>query len=776
MQIEDVFKTHGAAIGLEDNPVQRDYAAHIAEAIATARAAGLSGQVFAEAETGVGKTIGYLVAAGMDCVANNARAIVSTHTISLQQQIMGDGGDMSKALRIIEAATGKRLTAALRIGMRNFVDTERALKICGVHRSKLLARNQPSQDDLDALLILEDWAQRNPGGDLRGFLEQHGMNTLPCDIPFDDIGICSSTTQTSPSWQAYQLHVAASRDADIVVTNHAMLIANARQRGRLLHNEDDPRNIGALIVDECDRLPDAAQSFGGDLLPIRDFARAAKKLAEAVPDAQRLVDALYALNTAMAELNDAPDGKEGICFWDDLSLSDSVTLLRHMEVVREAMKPVVSLHATHDLDSVQSRTLDDLADYAGRFLPILHAVKKQDGANLVKGRTLALRWSPDRNYPSFRLFRLFPARMLKALWQEWVETTEAKEKDVQDDLPGLPEAKNVPKPPKACCLVLTSATISTPGSTGELNMGDVRMAYGIWEGRNACAAINARQVVFSPKKFGKVRFVFSDPSAPRPYIDNKSVTVEDEDVEPQSVALNPAWADYAAHMTQAAMARGGRVLVLCTSFKSTVAVCDALRARLSPVDAQRLIEHTRGTRLDGHKAAFAASTQNVLITPSAWEGFDIRNQAVGNKENGAIPHVIIAQIPYAPPDGAVDRALERYLINHGKERGVAHGVVFNNNAARMLRKLRQAFGRGIRRPSDSFTCWLADPRFPRSRLAAFYAPPVPPTKRSTQMKNAFPKRFRNGVGKSGAAWDEGSMFMADGRVVEHFDMDQEMRA
>ena len=159
----EVLAVHGRAVGLKRNPVQGEYADYVQRGLAVARKEGY-GQLLVEAETGTGKTLGYLVPAGLDCARNNARAIVATHTVALQRQILrfepsgqiAPESDMARALTIIKAATGKQLTAGLRLGMRNFLDTDRALTAV----DRVLDKRGVKREVREQAETFADWAQR----------------------------------------------------------------------------------------------------------------------------------------------------------------------------------------------------------------------------------------------------------------------------------------------------------------------------------------------------------------------------------------------------------------------------------------------------------------------------------------------------------------------------------------------------------------------------------------------------------------------------------------
>src|SRR5436853_5969023 len=84
-RVEEIFSPKGIlskAKNFEYRPQQQQMA------VAVARALEAKEHLVVEAGTGVGKSIGYLVPAILFAVANRKKAVVSTHTINLQEQLV----------------------------------------------------------------------------------------------------------------------------------------------------------------------------------------------------------------------------------------------------------------------------------------------------------------------------------------------------------------------------------------------------------------------------------------------------------------------------------------------------------------------------------------------------------------------------------------------------------------------------------------------------------------------------------------------------------------
>lgn len=787
--VSTILTRHAHIAGLRPNPVQQAYGDYVARGIACAREHG-QGQLFAEAETGSGKTIGYLVAAGLDCVAHRSRAIIATHTLALQRQILdpkADTDDMRRALAIIKAETGVTLTAAARIGRRNFVDAERATRAV----ARRIKRGGITDIVADDLTAFAQWATENPGGEIREYMEDNALGHLPGGLLNDAVCVTSRSSHSGASWLAYQRHVDASRGADILVTNHAMLVANSLYGSRLLHNDGDERSIGALIVDECDRMESAARNATGDLLPLREFESSVRDLLEDedrsdddIDTFSEVLSALLFVQDYVIELYNDPHTQhpdDSILFCDEMSKASRAALMQHMQALADLLAPVVR-RTGHD-DALQ-----EVQAYASDFLSVYHTLRNLHHATDAQRKRradhtiVALRWSPERGYPSFRVFRLHPARVLKSMWADWVTLPTQPDADEEDDAPSVASATPELPPPvprvsvRACALILTSATISPPSQSGDLNFVELSTAYGIHAASNPCHAINEEGETFAPKKFGNVKFVFSAHNAPPVYIRVQTVSsgkktkdvivpVEEDDEEDMAnVQVNPEWIAYTTTAIRAASAEGGRILVLTNSYRVTRLLAASVRAAgLSPIEKTKLL----------HPSAcinqFVANPDGLFITPGAWEGFNIHGRIGpdGVPLRRAIRHLVITQIPFSPPDNPVKRALLRYLLRKGYALSKARGIVFAGMLSAALRKFKQGVGRGLRSEDDAFTLWLTDARFPRSRVMSMATPVAEGVRVKPEFKLAIPQRFRRDNRIRPSEWDQGDLLMIDGRRVTY---------
>src|SRR5437588_4078246 len=84
-QVGEIFSPNGLlskAKNFEYRPQQQQMAVAVAKALETKE------HLVVEAGTGVGKSLAYLVPAIFYAVANSKKAVISTHTINLQEQLV----------------------------------------------------------------------------------------------------------------------------------------------------------------------------------------------------------------------------------------------------------------------------------------------------------------------------------------------------------------------------------------------------------------------------------------------------------------------------------------------------------------------------------------------------------------------------------------------------------------------------------------------------------------------------------------------------------------
>jgi predicted DnaQ family exonuclease/DinG family helicase len=224
-------------------------------ALAVERALTDSSTLLAEAPTGIGKSLAYLIPAlrwALQDPEAGRQVIVSSHTKVLQDQLCGK--DISELRRAI----GGSFSADVLKGRNNY--------LC-LRRLRLLLReahDRLSEMDRIALMPVLRWAELSRTGDIT---EINGFNprsqpVLWAQIASDSL-VCSGSTCSAAKGDFYRLAQERAARAQVVFVNHALLVT------------DLPRYAGGsakrLVLDEAHQIERAmvgalSQEFSAPVL------------------------------------------------------------------------------------------------------------------------------------------------------------------------------------------------------------------------------------------------------------------------------------------------------------------------------------------------------------------------------------------------------------------------------------------------------------------------------------------------------------------------------
>ena len=200
-----------------------------------------------EAPTGVGKSLAYLIPAILYAVTNGRKAIISSHTKNLQEQLLRNDVELARSILPFE------FNAALLKGRKNYLCTTR-LQNAESHQRQLFGK-----EETDELEMLRAWAETTRDGDLE---------TLPFPLSqtirqqvWSEQGACSQKICGSTCF--FQQAKIRARSADLVIINHALfftLLASQPPREGFLYDND------FVIFDEAHTLEAVAGTgIGKDL-------------------------------------------------------------------------------------------------------------------------------------------------------------------------------------------------------------------------------------------------------------------------------------------------------------------------------------------------------------------------------------------------------------------------------------------------------------------------------------------------------------------------------
>jgi ATP-dependent DNA helicase DinG len=211
-QVEQIFSPAGIlsrSPNFEFRPQQQQMA------IAVARALQGREHLAVEAGTGVGKSLAYLVPAILYAVEHKKKAVISTHTINLQEQLT------QKDLPMLEKVLPVRFSFTMLKGRANYLCTRR------LHKAMQQSGNLFTSSEAEELQRIYDWSKTTTDGSLSDFEVEPDPKVWA--------QVCSERGLCSPKICGYQSEFAKQNEAcffqrvrhrilssDVLVLNHTL--------------------------------------------------------------------------------------------------------------------------------------------------------------------------------------------------------------------------------------------------------------------------------------------------------------------------------------------------------------------------------------------------------------------------------------------------------------------------------------------------------------------------------------------------------------------------
>jgi len=244
-----VFADDGPLARTVDGYEPREGQRAMAEAVADVIERG--GTLIAEAGTGTGKTLAYLVPA----ILSGQRILVSTGTKNLQEQIF------FKDIPLLRDALGKPFSATLMKGRSNYLCLHRFETYRdGVEGNTSAGGRLIESGDRVMLPIVNAWVKKTATGD------RAELRDLPEDLPlWKDIAADAETCLGAECPRYGDCFVTLMRqraaESDVVIVNHHLLCADAQLR-KSAYGEVIPA-CATLVIDEAHQLEDVATQYFG---------------------------------------------------------------------------------------------------------------------------------------------------------------------------------------------------------------------------------------------------------------------------------------------------------------------------------------------------------------------------------------------------------------------------------------------------------------------------------------------------------------------------------
>ena len=217
------------------------------------------GVLLAEAGTGTGKTLAYLVPA----ILHRQRVLISTGTKNLQEQIY------FKDIPAVQTALGVAFTATCMKGRANYLCLHR------LDQLRAAAHAAP-----DFISMMDEWRRVTESGD------RAELSELPEDSAlWHDVSATAETCLGTDCPQYRECYVTKMRqraaESDVVIVNHHLLCADAAVR-QSTYGEVIP-DCHYAVIDEAHQLEDVATQYFG--IAVSNY-----RVADLVRDAERALN------------------------------------------------------------------------------------------------------------------------------------------------------------------------------------------------------------------------------------------------------------------------------------------------------------------------------------------------------------------------------------------------------------------------------------------------------------------------------------------------------
>ncbi|MEE8334762.1 MAG: ATP-dependent DNA helicase, partial [Alphaproteobacteria bacterium] len=679
----------------EPRPQQSDYASSVCHAFAPRDDVDSPNMVIAEAGTGVGKTLGYIAPASLWAERNGGAVWISTYTRNLQRQIDGELD------RLYPDPSTKTRRVVLRKGRENY--------LCLLNMEEAVGNIPARQASAIALGLVARWARRTRAGDIAG----GDFPTWLADLVGwrDTLGLSDRRGECIYSACSHfgkcfiERTVRQARRADIVVANHALVMAQAALGGL-----DDGTVPTRLVFDEGHHVFNAADSAFSAELSGRQGAELRRWLIGAEGRRQgrarglgRRIEDFAAMDgatgDALAQLTEAARCLPG-AGWAG-RIAEGRTRGPAEAFLARVREQVYARTATdghgYDLEADARPPIDGLLDAADALDAALSGLALPMKALAARlARLLDERASDFDTHTRQRLesvcrslarrveSEVEPWRgMLQALASEtpatfvdWFSIRREQGRDADAAMhrhwidPTEPFAEHVARPSHG--IVVTSATLRD--ATGDIEAD--------WQ---AAEAVSGAGHLATPALRAQVPSPFDYAVQTRVFI---VTDVRRTDTEQVASAYRELF-----------LAAGGGGLGLFTAIARLRAVHARIAGPLEDAGLPLLAQHVDSLDTASLIEIFRAEENACILgTDAIRDGVDVP----GN----SLRLVVFDRVPWPRP-----------TILHRARRAAFGGAAYDDRITRL--RLKQAFGRLVRRAGDKGVFVMADSRTPTRLLGAF---------------------------------------------------------
>lgn len=637
--------------------------------------------IVAEAGTGIGKSLSYLMGAIPVAVLNNRKVVISTATVALQEQLI------DKDLPLFRRITDLDFEFRLAKGRQRYCCAEKLAAASGEDGGQVaMFESKPKAKDIELLARLyKALSEGKWDGDRDSW-----PKPIKDDIWQLIVSDKHSCNNSLPAHRSCPFSKARSDldRADVIIANHSLVMADADLGGGIILPE--PENT-IYVFDEAHHLPHVAREHSSAAASLKGAASWLERLNQVISkhasladvkrasrfqnDLQEAIQVIVPTLTQMTKQFDPTHFEEGIYRFEDGELPN--WLFEEAKGLKSSTQKLAQCTAKI-ADLISERVKE--GELSSRLAePALAEL----GFYIQRCDNLAQVWN----------LMAEPTREKGAPLARWLETSKDREGDFVVSVSPLEVGWQLDQQIWSRCIgaVVTSATLRA------LN----QFSY------------FCRQAGISERPEDGVKFLAL--ASPFDYPNQAELIVPEMKYEPNA----PQFTEYLIDILPKLIEDKQANLVLFSSYWQMNQVAEKLGTLFTKKGWALQVQgdSSRIEILKKHKTLVECNKTSILFgTGSFSEGLDLPGDELTN--------LIITKIPFGVPTSPVEQAHSEYIERCG-------GNPFMQIAVpEASKKLIQSVGRLLRKEKDSGKVYLLDRRVVSKRYGKALLDSLPPFKRT----------------------------------------------
>lgn len=637
--------------------------------------------IVAEAGTGIGKSLAYLMAAIPVAVVNNRKIVISTATVALQEQLV------NKDLPLYRRITDREFSFILAKGRQRYCCAEKLAAACGADEGQVaMFETKPQKKDIELLQTMhKSLTQGKWDGDRDSW-----PKSFKDDIWQLIVSDKHSCNNSMPSHRDCPFQKARSEldKADVIIANHSLVMADADLGGGVILPEPEDT---IYIFDEAHHLPHVARDHSSAATSLKGAASWLEKLNQSISKFSALAEEKR-VSRFRNELQDSvqqlvPSLSQLCQQFDASHFEDKRYRFEHGELPEWLENQSKELKRISKKGSVAVAKIADL---------IAERVKDGEISSRLAEPALAeLGFYVQRMENLAQVWNLMaePKREKGAPLARWLELSPDREGDFIVNVSPLEVGWQLDQQIWSRCIgaVLVSATMRALNSF----------------------SFFCHQAGISEKAESGTQFLAL--ASPFDYENQAELIVPAVKYEPQA----PQFTDHLIEILPDLIEDKKANLILFSSYWQMNQVAEALSTDFVKRGWALQIQgdSSRGEILKKHKTLVQCQKTSILFgTGSFSEGLDLPGDLLEN--------LIITKIPFGVPTSPVEQAHSEYIQSRG-------GNPFMQiTVPEASKKLIQSVGRLLRKERDSGKVVILDRRIVTKRYGKSLLDSLPPFKRT----------------------------------------------